>query len=415
MKTIRTYHLRMIRNYIKIASEILENLPKITDGPIGMGVKVGKIADVVLEHFFEKNNEPHEMLENMGLTSTTNKAFVNMLFGTHLKNEFEIEARKVDVWSDIYVVRSKNATLYFVSTNDGKNISSKFWHSKDMSFNTIVERVWSIFDGRVHVELKHGNFEFSRVFENTDPMFGIQAAQMFSDFQKQHHAYVADHVPRTYLLCGPPGVGKTAFAERLSQINNRTIRLAAATMTMVDFKTISFLIDNMMPDFLIIDDIDRNLDNDKSLSTLFMIFEAFKRKHPDVTVILTVNDIHKLDAALLRPGRIDEIIDFECPDDRDRALIIAGYMEQFGIDASRNINDIVEASKGLSPAYLREIALQLKYKSPDKIVKIIKKMVSISSESEEDEYDSQEAFDAAQYEKSCDDSNVCLSCEEEDE
>ena len=393
MRFIRAYRVRQISNHIRFLSQIFKNVPGITDGPYVAVAKIANIAGEIIDQFFSEDDDPHEILEDMGLASTTNKAFVNMFFGTSLHTMFEIEKTKISIYNMIYTARCGNTCLRFVVSDEGRTICQKFWHDKNLDFNDIVERTWNIFSGRMHVELKGTGFEFSHVFENKDPTFGTQANTMFNEFQEQHVKYINDHVPRTYLLCGKPGVGKSAFAERLSRVNDRTMRLAAASMTLLDFKSISFLVDIMKPSFLIIDDIDRNLDNDRALSSLFIIFEAFKRKHPDVTILMTVNDIRKLDAALLRPGRVDEIIDFDVPDFEQRKMIIEGYMDAFGIKKDIDIATLVDASKGLTPAYLREIALQLKYKPVEKIVKIVKRMLDLASDADVEDEDNSDVED----------------------
>lgn len=380
--------LRQFSHYLSFATSVLSRAPHHSDSLTDVFAKASSILSMTIDEFFNEDPNPHEILKEMGLSYTLNKAFVAMFFGTSIHNVFDIERQRVSEYNQIITARSKSTTLYFVSFDSGQTINAKFWHAKDVDFAGIVKHMWTIFNDRVHVELKKDNFEFSHVFESKDPTFGEQANKMFNEFQDQHKRYVCDGIPRTYLLCGKPGVGKTAFAERLSRINSRTMRLAAASMTLLDFKSISFLVDIMKPSFLIIDDIDRNLDNDRALSSLFVIFEAFKRKHPDVTIVMTVNDIKKLDAALLRPGRIDEIIDFEVPNNDERRIIIIGYMNTFGIKQEDiDITDLVKASEGLTPAYLREIALQLRYKPVPKIVKIVKRMLELSSDGDVEDDD----------------------------
>jgi len=411
MKQSHLTKIRQFGKYLSFTSRTLNQVPRLSDGPLVVLSKVTSILDMTISEFFDNEPDPSEILEEMGLTSTNNRAFVSLFFGTSLRSMFEVTTLKLSMFASIVTARAPGTEIHFTITN-GNDINATFWHSKNLDFKGIVEHVWKIFDDRIHVELKKSNFEFSHVFESKDPTFGNTATSMFKEFQEQHLRYVRDAVPRTYLLCGKPGVGKTAFAERLSRINSRTMRLAAASMSIMDFKTISFLVDIMKPSFLIIDDIDRNLDNERSLSTLFVIFEAFKRKHPDVTIVLTVNDVHKLDSALIRPGRIDELMDFDPPDDEDRKIIIRGYMNMFGIDPDVDISDLVKASKGLTPAYLREIALQLKYKPTAKIVKIIERMVALSSGDDDtednddgcypDECDDDIGFDPNEHEKDSD-------------
>jgi len=63
----------------------------------------------------------------------------------------------------------------------------------------------------------------------------------------------------------------------------------------------------------------------------------------------------------MRPGRIDEIFTFYLPDEEDREAILRHYFDRFGMKAPKRatIRKIVEATDGLSGAYLGEVARRI--------------------------------------------------------
>ena len=176
-------------------------------------------------------------------------------------------------------------------------------------------------------------------------------------------------------MYGKQGGGKTSFALRIANLaEGHVLRIDANSLTSLGMQEIDFLIEGLCPDFIIVDDIDRAADLKTSLPTLFAILTDFKGKHPSLTVILTINDIKELPPALLRPGRIDVLVEFDTPTAEEREEILRGYLKDFGIPANMDLADLVYETEGLTAAYLREVALQLRYRPPADVIKIIRKM-----------------------------------------
>jgi ATP-dependent 26S proteasome regulatory subunit len=144
---------------------------------------------------------------------------------------------------------------------------------------------------------------------------------------------------------------------------------------------LDFLLDGLCPDIVIIviiDDIDRVNGLSNASPTLFSIFTDMKDKHPGVIIILTTNNKYKLPDALLRPGRIDEIIEFENLDFEPRKEIFQSYINHHNVNIDYNLDDIVKEAVGLTAAYIKEIVIQMKYQSKKDVLKLVSRMRDIS-------------------------------------
>ena len=266
--------------------------------------------------------------------------------------------------------------------------SADFYHTKGFDFEKALSVLWENFHGRIHLGItqdRRGNLKstYSEIPEPKEYLFG-KTKDMLEEFKDQHLLYVRDHVPRTYLFCGKQGIGKTSFCLRLAALTGgRTLRIDACGLTAVGVRDLDFIVNGLCPNFLIVDDIDRAPDLEKSLPTLFSILSDFKCKHPNITVAMTINDISKLDVALIRPERIDEIIELEPPDVEERSDILKGYLGAFKVTQEVDVQKLSEATDGLTAAYLQEIALQFRYRPQDKVIKLVARMNELAKAKEE--------------------------------
>ena len=127
---------------------------------------------------------------------------------------------------------------------------------------------------------------------------------------------------RNYLLEGPPGSGKTSLIFALASMfdmNVYIINLGPKVDDSVFMSAVSNLSKNSI---LLLEDIDglfverKTNDSNKSMvsfSGILNVLDGIARKNGLVT-IMTTNYINRLDSALIRPGRIDIIINFKNAD-----------------------------------------------------------------------------------------------------
>ena len=201
---------------------------------------------------------------------------------------------------------------------------------------------------------------------------------------------------RSSLLSGQPGSGKTSYAAKIATLlGGKLIIIDAKALSLSDrygwISSLEKMFHVITPAVVLFDDIDR-LDTD-DLSLMLSFIEALNqyKGNNKIVIMATANDLCKIPEAMKRPGRFDEIIVFNNPNFAQRKKIILTYLKYFGTFlASFYVNEMAELSEGLTPAYLREIALQAHIGSYNRIPKIIahmKDMLEIDGEEYEEEID----------------------------
>lgn len=134
--------------------------------------------------------------------------------------------------------------------------------------------------------------------------------------------YLNHGICRSILFYGPPGSGKSNLVKNICfQLNLRTIRINNISQLSTD--TISEVIRIFNPDAVILEDIDHVPSRD--MDQLLDKIENFNKKHK--LCFATANKLSKLDNAVIRPERFDQIKRiFQL--EREIALKLVGYDEE---------------------------------------------------------------------------------------
>ena len=157
---------------------------------------------------------------------------------------------------------------------------------------------------------------------------------------------------RKILFYGPPGTGKTTLARKLAG------KVDGGRVLRIDFDAFSknpggvqILIGFLQPTVLLFDDFDRMYERDCcTLSEM----ENLEGLSVNMVVIGTANYLGKLDLALLRPGRFDEVLLVPEPGDAHREAIIRHYLTKnqvTGLDPAY----LCKQTKGFSPVDIKEL------------------------------------------------------------
>ncbi len=148
----------------------------------------------------------------------------------------------------------------------------------------------------------------------------------------QWRRFMEASVRRNVVLQGPPGCGKSTLCYHAARaLCERTILLSARVLR--EFRSGQWfdLIDLLAPDMIIIDDVDRAEGRHRSVfDDKLQFFEEGRCTVP--LLLCTTNEHSKLPAALRRPGRIDQIIQFEEPSPQIQRLILSKLAEEVGVD-----------------------------------------------------------------------------------
>jgi ATP-dependent 26S proteasome regulatory subunit len=180
-----------------------------------------------------------------------------------------------------------------------------------------------------------------------------------SDLEGRIKKFKDKKMQRTIMLWGPPGTGKSLFVLTLA---NRT----SGRVLKIDSSFIKQFNENKMlkqfclkigADLIVLDDVDHFVSGLDQNQTFLYILESLKTMEHKTTVMMTVNDIKKLNAAMLRPGRVDEIIQFKEPDELQRLDFIRRLLtEKLDVPNpnQEHIEKLAKAVKGMTQAYIKE-------------------------------------------------------------
>jgi hypothetical protein len=386
---IRKFTLRRI---LRLASDIAEKLPSLNDSALNKAIKTVAVFDSIYQSASPSpgcyNKGLAEFFEGLDVVCTINKPFTqvfsildssdNLKITKHTLPESDVNLAQVD-YPGI-------GTIYLIeeSITYTTDYSATIYHTPGFDFKKVLGMVWAKYCGRIHISRigsthNGSTLSITQIPEAKEDFFG-KSQQILKDFQEQHLKYIQDNVPRTYLFCGKQGIGKTSFFIYLASLmKDNLLRIDANSLTEMGPKEMDLLLTQFAPNFLLIDDIDRAPKLTESLPSLFTTLAELKRKYPKITVALTANDINSLDPALLRPERIDEIIEMEPPDCEEREDILNGYLYKFGVAQEVDTHRLAEVTESLTAAYLQEIALQLKYRPQGKVLKTVSRMIELSN------------------------------------
>lgn len=181
-------------------------------------------------------------------------------------------------------------------------------------------------------------------------------------------------IPKGILLEGPPGTGKTLIAKAIAGETDAWF-LAVSASEFIElyvglgaqkirnlFKTAR----ENKPAIIFIDEIDSigrqrgtgiNMGNDEREQTLNQLLAEMDgfAQNDGIIVIAATNRRDVLDAALLRPGRFDRIVNVPLPDRESRRDILEKYTETKKISSDVDMDVLAEMTGGFSGAELKNL------------------------------------------------------------
>jgi proteasome regulatory subunit len=180
--------------------------------------------------------------------------------------------------------------------------------------------------------------------------------------------------PKGILLFGPPGTGKTLIAKAVAHNAKATfIRMSGSELVhkfigegaqMV--RELFTLARDRAPSIVFIDEIDAigttrtndgtsgSAEVQRTLMQLLAEMDGFDNRG-DVRIMAATNRVDMLDAALLRPGRFDRIIQVPLPDHTARHEILKIHTRKMALDEAINLENLAEETEGLTGAQLQAI------------------------------------------------------------
>jgi len=169
------------------------------------------------------------------------------------------------------------------------------------------------------------------------------------------------HLKRGLLLYGPPGVGKTHTVRYLtSQLTETTIVLLAGDRLHLIGAACS-VARTLQPAMIVVEDVDLIAEDrdmyEGSSPVLFQLLNEMDglAEDADVVFLLTTNRADLLEPALAeRPGRVDQAVSVEMPDQEARRRLFALYRAELDVDESR-LDSVLNRTDGVTASFLKEL------------------------------------------------------------
>lgn len=182
-------------------------------------------------------------------------------------------------------------------------------------------------------------------------------------FYKNEKEYEAFGIPfkRNFLFSGPPGTGKSSLIFSLASYFEKDLAIMAISPDMDD-SSFMMSVSNMPENsILILEDVDtlfnqraKTRDNQSflSFSAILNVLDGIARKHGLIT-IMTTNFADRLDNALIRPGRIDRVIEFKHADETQIIEMFCRFIPLQSDKAEMFIQKLKEMNLDVSIAELQ--------------------------------------------------------------
>jgi|TARA_B110000881_G_scaffold197589_1_gene193841 proteasome regulatory subunit len=280
------------------------------------------------------------------------------------------------------IVRSSNGTVFLVSVNK-KIDSTKLIPGARVALNQdtlsiidVLDDAWDPLISSAEV-IDSPNVTFSDIGGLDEQIIQIrQAIELPLDNPEAFERFGIES-PKGVLLAGPPGTGKTLLAKAVANSTKATFLGIVGSELAQKYigeggrmvRELFDLASQRAPSIIFIDEIDsigsKRLDSSTSgdrevqrtLMQLLAEMDGFQSVK-DVKIIAATNRPELLDAALLRSGRFDRIVNLPLPDKEARVSIFKVHSSNTPLSKDVDANYIGAKTDGFSGAEIKSVVVE---------------------------------------------------------
>jgi ATP-dependent 26S proteasome regulatory subunit len=361
--------------------------PNQLDTPIQIVTKSNGMFNRVLDYSFDQMDDPHwdfkcfiEEKRN-GYTVIENGDFMSSYLPTVVpfaksfakigslgKNEyvisyvFEVKGKDIEI---VVISNEENVVNQAASGNYKKASVSKssfeevFACAPDVDHYEIINVLFEKVSNKLHLTAdSSGNLQISPVEQGYDQAEYVTDEALLSKIETEIEEFKKRGYQRTFIFYGPPGTGKsTASIALASRADGKVLKIDSSFIRQFnENKLLRQFFLKLNANLIVLDDVDHFMGSLEQSQTFLYILESMKTLEHKTALIMTVNDIGRLNAALLRPGRTDSIIEFKAPKIEERTEFIRRLLsEKFKVDLNEeHIERLAKSTSGMTQAYIKE-------------------------------------------------------------
>ena len=287
-----------------------------------------------------------------------------------------------DIVNDNAIVRSSNGTVFLVSINKHIEKSKLIpgarvaLNQDNLSIIDVLNDAWDPLISSAEI-IESPDISFNDIGGLNEQIKQIRQAIELPIENPAAFDKFGIESPKGILLAGPPGTGKTLLAKAVASSTNATFLGIVGSELAQKYigeggrmvRELFDLASQKAPSIIFIDEIDsigsKRLDSttsgdrevQRTLMQLLAEMDGFESVK-NVKIIAATNRPELLDAALLRSGRFDRIVNLPLPDKDARESILAVHTKNTPLSRNVDLNFISNKTDGFSGAELKSVIVE---------------------------------------------------------
>ena len=342
----------------------------------------------ILAEAVEKLEEEKRMVSNTLMKVEQESSVLRELFNNvnnelnNLKKPSLLVADIVSIYGDKAVIKLPNGNkFYSYIAQHLKNIKSGDAVLVDQKSLNIVEKIEASdnFEVEKYVIVEKPKEDWNSIGGLKEVIREVKEVIELPLTKPELFEKVGIKPPKGVLLYGPPGTGKTLLAKAVASSTNATFIEVVGSELVQKFigegaklvKDIFALARRKAPSIVFIDEVDAlaskrmetGTSGEREVSRTFMqlLAEVDGFKHLDnVKIIGATNRADILDTAVMRPGRLDRLIEVGLPDEEGRLEILKVHTANMNLRRV-SLKEIATRTENFSGAELQAVCTEAGY------------------------------------------------------